>query len=102
MRRVCKHQSVPNIRHNSGKIISPTAARWRASHRARLTPPPALPTFLPAGSRNRVGGDALGECWPIATIWGDGRTSSSDRQFFRSAKRGDAAGEINARYGFYP
>lgn len=39
---------------------------------------------------------------PIATIWGDGRTSSSDRQFFRSAKRGDAAGEINARYGHDP
>ncbi|HEY0912100.1 MAG TPA: Tn3 family transposase, partial [Bradyrhizobium sp.] len=39
---------------------------------------------------------------PIATTWGDGSTSSSDRQFFRSAKRGDAAGEINARYGHDP
>ncbi|MCW3476285.1 Tn3 family transposase [Limobrevibacterium gyesilva] len=39
---------------------------------------------------------------PIATIWGDGSTSSSDRQFFRSAKRGDAAGEVNARYGQDP
>ena len=39
---------------------------------------------------------------PIAAIWGDGSTSSSDRQFFRSAKRGDAAGEINARYGHDP
>ena len=39
---------------------------------------------------------------PIATVWGDGTTSSSDRQFFRSAKRGDAAGEINARYGHDP
>ena len=39
---------------------------------------------------------------PIATIWGDGGTSSSDRQFFRSGKRGDAAGEINARYGHDP
>jgi TnpA family transposase len=39
---------------------------------------------------------------PIATIWGDGSTSSSDRQFFRSAKRGDAAGEVNARYGHDP
>lgn len=39
---------------------------------------------------------------PVATIWGDGSTSSSDRQFFRSAKRGDAAGEINARYGQDP
>lgn len=39
---------------------------------------------------------------PIAMIWGDGSTSSSDRQFFRSAKRGDAAGEINARYGHDP
>lgn len=28
---------------------------------------------------------------PIAATWGDGTTSSSDRQFFRSAKRGDAA-----------
>jgi TnpA family transposase len=39
---------------------------------------------------------------PIATTWGDGSSSSSDRQFFRSAKRGDAAGEINARYGHDP
>lgn len=39
---------------------------------------------------------------PIATIWGDGSTSSSDRQFFRSAKRGDAAGDVNARYGHDP
>ena len=39
---------------------------------------------------------------PIATLWGDGTTSSSDGQFFRSAKRGDAAGEINARYGHDP
>ena len=39
---------------------------------------------------------------PIAIIWGDGSTSSSARQFFRSAKRGDAAGEINARYGHDP
>jgi hypothetical protein len=38
----------------------------------------------------------------IAAIWGDGSTSSSDGQFFRSAKRGDAAGEINARYGRDP
>lgn len=35
---------------------------------------------------------------PIATIWGDGSTSPSDRQFFRSAKPGDAAGAINAPY----
>src|SRR5437016_9067105 len=39
---------------------------------------------------------------PIAAMWGDGTTSSSDGQFFRSAKRGDAAGEINARYGHDP
>lgn len=39
---------------------------------------------------------------PIATVWGDGTTSSSDRQFFRSARRGDAAGEVNARYGADP
>ena len=39
---------------------------------------------------------------PIAATWGDGTTSSSDRQFFRSAKRGDAAGDVNARYGQDP
>jgi TnpA family transposase len=39
---------------------------------------------------------------PVASTWGDGTTSSSDRQFFRSAKRGDAAGEVNARYGHDP
>ena len=39
---------------------------------------------------------------PVAGTWGDGTTSSSDRQFFRSAKRGDAAGDVNARYGHDP
>lgn len=39
---------------------------------------------------------------PIASAWSEGTTSSSDRQFFRSAKRGDAAGEVNARYGHDP
>jgi TnpA family transposase len=33
---------------------------------------------------------------PVARIWGDGTTSSSDRQFFRSGKRGDTAGDVNA------
>ena len=36
---------------------------------------------------------------PIASTWGDSTTSSSDRQFFRSAKRGDAAGEVNPSAG---
>ena len=36
---------------------------------------------------------------PVAGIWGDGTTSSSDRQFFRCGKRADAACEVNARYG---
>jgi TnpA family transposase len=39
---------------------------------------------------------------PVTSIWGDGTTSSSDRQFIRSAKRGDAAGDVNARYGHDP
>src|SRR4051812_8130068 len=39
---------------------------------------------------------------PVAAAWGDGTTLSSDGQFFRSAKRGDAAGEVNARYGRDP
>ena len=39
---------------------------------------------------------------PVADIWGAGTTSSSDGQFFRSGKRGDAAGDINARYGRDP
>ena len=39
---------------------------------------------------------------PIAGIWGGGTTSSSDGQFLRSAKRGDAAGDVNARYGRDP
>lgn len=39
---------------------------------------------------------------PIARVWGDGTTSASDGQFFRSGKRGEAAGEVNARYGVDP
>ena len=39
---------------------------------------------------------------PIAAVWGQGTTSSSDGQFFRSGKRGAGAGAINARYGVDP
>jgi TnpA family transposase len=39
---------------------------------------------------------------PISAVWGDGTTSSSDGQFFRSGKRGAGAGEVNARYGVEP
>lgn len=35
---------------------------------------------------------------PLARVWGDGTTSSSDGQFFRVGRRG-SAGEINAKYG---
>jgi TnpA family transposase len=43
---------------------------------------------------------------PIAAVWGQGTTSSSDGQFFRSGKRGGGAGAgagaINAHYGVDP
>ncbi|CAO3383320.1 Tn3 family transposase [Azospirillum argentinense] len=39
---------------------------------------------------------------PIAALWGGGTTSSSDGQFFRSGKRGNVAGEVNACYGVDP
>jgi TnpA family transposase len=35
---------------------------------------------------------------PIAAVWGQGTSSSSDGQFFRSGKRGSGAGDFNARY----
>ena len=39
---------------------------------------------------------------PLAAVWGDGTTSSSDGQFFRGGKRGATGGDINARYGVDP
>jgi TnpA family transposase len=66
--------------------------------RATTAPRPRLETYKAARARIINAHHAL----PIATIWGDGTTSSSDGQFFRSAKRGDAAGDINARYGHDP
>ncbi|EIZ79405.1 putative Tn3 family transposase, partial [Novosphingobium sp. Rr 2-17] len=39
---------------------------------------------------------------PIASTWGQGSTSSSDGQFFRSGKRGSGAGDFNAKYGVDP
>lgn len=38
----------------------------------------------------------------ISSVWGQGTTSSSDGQFFRSGKRGAGAGDFNARYGVDP
>jgi TnpA family transposase len=39
---------------------------------------------------------------PIATVWGQGTSSSSDGQFFRSGKRRAGAGDFNAKYGVDP
>jgi TnpA family transposase len=39
---------------------------------------------------------------PLAALWGDGRMSSSDGQFFQAGGRGAAPSEINARYGSEP
>ncbi|MCF4164657.1 Tn3 family transposase [Zavarzinia compransoris] len=39
---------------------------------------------------------------PLAAIWGDGSTSSSDGQFYRAGGRGEAVGDVNARHGNEP
>ena len=39
---------------------------------------------------------------PLASVWGDGSTSSSDGQFYRAGGRGEATGEVNARHGNEP
>ncbi|MGH7105509.1 MAG: Tn3 family transposase [Acetobacteraceae bacterium] len=39
---------------------------------------------------------------PFAAIWGDGRASSSDGQFFPAGGRGEAAGDYNAKRGSAP
>jgi TnpA family transposase len=40
--------------------------------------------------------------WPFTRIWGDGDTSSSDRQFFRAGSHGEGSADVNARYGRDP
>jgi Tn3 transposase DDE domain len=35
---------------------------------------------------------------PFAGFWGEGTTSSSDGQYFRVGRRGEAAGQVNAHY----
>ncbi|MDR6775521.1 Tn3 family transposase, partial [Azospirillum sp. BE72] len=39
---------------------------------------------------------------PLAAVWGDGRTSSSDGQFYRAGGRGEAVGDVNAYHGNEP
>jgi TnpA family transposase len=39
---------------------------------------------------------------PMAAIWDDGTTSSSDGQYFRAAGRAGAGGSVNAKYGVDP
>lgn len=39
---------------------------------------------------------------PMAAIWDDGTTSSSDGQYFRAGGRAGASGSINAKYGIDP
>lgn len=39
---------------------------------------------------------------PMAAIWDDGTSSSSDGQYFRAAGRAGAGGSVNAKYGIEP
>lgn len=39
---------------------------------------------------------------PLANLWGDGSTSSSDGQFFRAGGHGEPLGDVNARHGGEP
>ena len=39
---------------------------------------------------------------PLAAIWDDGTTSSSDGQYFRAGGRAGAGGSVNAKYGIDP
>ena len=39
---------------------------------------------------------------PLAKLWGDGVTSSSDGQFFPAGGHGEASADINAKYGSTP
>lgn len=39
---------------------------------------------------------------PLASLWGDGSTSSSDGQFFRAGGHGEPLGDVNARHGGEP
>ncbi|MGY6710101.1 MAG: Tn3 family transposase [Rhizobiaceae bacterium] len=39
---------------------------------------------------------------PLANLWGDGTTSSSDGQYFPSGGHAEAIGDLNARYGPNP
>nr|WP_295745286.1 Tn3 family transposase [uncultured Acidocella sp.] len=39
---------------------------------------------------------------PIASLWGDGTTSSSDGQYFQAGGQGSGIGDINARHGNEP
>ena len=39
---------------------------------------------------------------PLARVWGDGTSSSSDGQFFRAGGHGEALGDVNARHGNEP
>ena len=39
---------------------------------------------------------------PMAAIWNDGTTSSSDGQYFRAGGRAGPGGSVNAKYGIDP
>ena len=39
---------------------------------------------------------------PLAAVWGEGRTSSSDGQYFRAGGTGAAIADVNARHGNEP
>ena len=41
-------------------------------------------------------------CLPFAAHWGEGTTASSDGQRYRAGGRGEAAGQVNAKYGNDP
>src|SRR6202050_5511756 len=69
----------------------PAAASGAGGPAGHATCPPARAAIINAHHRH-----------PMAAIWDDGTTSSSDGQYFRAGGRAESGGSINAKYGINP
>ena len=82
-----KHDTMPTLRHSQWRHLV-NVAQWHISDDNYVA---ARAAIINAHHAH-----------PLAALWGDGTTSSSDGQYFRAGGRASGGRDVNAKYGIDP
>ncbi|WP_255626584.1 Tn3 family transposase [Phyllobacterium sp. KW56] len=93
-----RQQSCAPYRHPGKRHQLSFSPEWRTFHRYIIYQLPSHDWHIrKKGSRSRTLVNAQRQL-PLASLWGDQTTSSSDGQYFPAGGHAEAIGDLNARY----